>query len=306
MANVINQKERILSVIRANGPSLPVQIAKSIGLSPLFASAFLSELKADQKIKISNMRVGSSPLYFISGQENALENFVDHLGTREKEAFYLLKGKGVLKDEEQTPVIRVALRSLKDFAIPFKETRENEVKLFWKFFSLSNEEVKTRFDGNQNSSVEEKPKENLVDIQEDEKIKTEEVSDEKIRTEEVSEVPVKVLKESNFGGDLKNFLKKKDIELLETLSEKKKEFVGKIRIDTTFGKQCYYLIAKDKKNVSDNDFVVALQKAQVEKMPAFVIAPGELNKRAKEYISEWGNLVKFEKLEFSELEDAKI
>ena len=60
------------------------------------------------------------------------------------------------------------------------------------------------------------------------------------------------------------------------------------------------MIAKDKKNVSDNDLTVALQKAQSEKMPAIVMSLKELNKKGKEYVSQWGNLVKFEKMEFKE------
>src|SRR3989344_5056493 len=76
------KKEVILSSIKMRGPSLPVQVARVLEVEPLFASAFLSELKDEQKIKVSNLRVGSSPLYFIDGQEGMLENFVLHLYKR--------------------------------------------------------------------------------------------------------------------------------------------------------------------------------------------------------------------------------
>ena len=68
-------KEKIIFVFKKRGPSLPVHVAQETGMSILFASAFLSELLAEKKIKISNMKVGSSPLYFISGQEFMLEKF---------------------------------------------------------------------------------------------------------------------------------------------------------------------------------------------------------------------------------------
>ena len=80
--------------------------------------------------------------------------------------------------------------------------------------------------------------------------------------------------------------------------EKKKEFSARIRIDSSFGKQEYYLIAKDKKSVSDNDLAIALQNAQSVKMPAIVMSLGDLNKRAKEYVQQWNNMGKFEKMEF--------
>jgi len=80
-------KGNILSILKQRGPSLPVHIARETSLSILFASAFLSELLSERKIKISNMRVGSSPIYYILGQENQLENFSLHLNNKEKEAF---------------------------------------------------------------------------------------------------------------------------------------------------------------------------------------------------------------------------
>ena len=65
-----------------------------------------------------------------------------------------------------------------------------------------------------------------------------------------------------------------------------------------FGKQSYYLVSKDKKVISDNDLTVVLQRAQAEKMAGLVMCGGELNKKAREDLKEWGNLVKFEKLNF--------
>jgi len=63
--NALEIKERILSLLRRRGPSLPVHIAKETGLSILFAGAFLSELVADKQIKFTDMKVGSSPIYFL-------------------------------------------------------------------------------------------------------------------------------------------------------------------------------------------------------------------------------------------------
>src|SRR3989344_7538679 len=139
--STLSNKERILATMRLSGPSLPVRIAKSLGISPLFASAFLSELKSEEKLKISNMRVGSSPIYYLSGQENQLENFTMYLNQREKEAFHLLKENKLLEDSELEPVVRVALRAIKDFAIPVRVRIDGESKLFWKFFSINDSEI---------------------------------------------------------------------------------------------------------------------------------------------------------------------
>ncbi|MFC1682475.1 hypothetical protein ACFL0X_02575, partial [Nanoarchaeota archaeon] len=72
-------------------------------------------------------RVGSSPVYFLEGQERGLEGFSNHLKSKEKEAFDLLKEKKFLGDSEIEPAIRVALRAIKDFAVPF----ERDGKVIW-------------------------------------------------------------------------------------------------------------------------------------------------------------------------------
>src|SRR3989344_535146 len=111
MLNAQQIKERIIEEIKNKGPLLHTQAARAINLSPLFTSAFLSEIYREGKIMMSHMKIGSSSLYIIPGQEIMLEKFTEHLNQREREAFQLLREKKILKDEEQTPVIRVALRA---------------------------------------------------------------------------------------------------------------------------------------------------------------------------------------------------
>ena len=294
-----SSKETILSTIRTKGPSLPVQIAREINFSPLFASAFLSELKSEEKIKISNMRVGSSPLYYLPGQEQQLEKFVPYLNQREKEAFQKLKQGQVLEDSKQDPVVRVALRAIKDFAVSMKINVDGESKLFWKYFSLSDEEVTQLVEKGLGRKVVSKTKELEEASKEEETAKTEEVKPEILEeARPLAEKKKAKVKESEFAINVKDYLGAKEIEIMHVVAEKKKEFEAKIRIDTLFGKQVYYLIAKDKKNVNDNDLTLALEKARVEKLPAVFMAPGELNKKAREHLQQWGNLVKWERLEF--------
>jgi len=135
--NTTQIKEKIIEFIRQRGPSLPVYISKAIDNSILFTSAFLSELVSEKKIKISHMRVGSSPIYFLQGQEPQLEKFSDYLKSKEKDAFFLLKEKKFLQDSSQEPAIRVALRDIKDFALPFK--KDNEI--YWRYFTASESEM---------------------------------------------------------------------------------------------------------------------------------------------------------------------
>jgi hypothetical protein len=105
-------------------------------------AAFMSELVGEQKLKLSNMKVGGSPLYYIQGQEEQLQKFTEYLNHKEKEAFKLLKQSEILEDANQEPAIRVALRSIKDFAVPIKIIDQGQEKIFWKIHTLPNDKAK--------------------------------------------------------------------------------------------------------------------------------------------------------------------
>jgi phosphoribosyl-ATP pyrophosphohydrolase len=135
--NLAETKEKVVRFISEHGPSLPVHITKVTGMNLTFSSALLSELLADRKLKLSNLRIGSSPLYFIPGQEEKLEGFIANLKEPEKEAFKKLKQNKILADEKQDSVTRVALRSIRDFAIPLK----NKEKLYWKYYLFPDEKA---------------------------------------------------------------------------------------------------------------------------------------------------------------------
>src|SRR3989338_4401188 len=107
-------KEKILSTIQASGPTFPTRISRETSVSPLFIGALLSEMVSEKKLVMSKMKVGSSPLYFLPGQEASLENFLQYLNGKEREAVEKLKEKQILDDSSEDPATRVALRKLRD------------------------------------------------------------------------------------------------------------------------------------------------------------------------------------------------
>ncbi len=249
-------KEKILSVLRRRGPSLPVHISGETGMSALFASAFLSELFAEKKIKISDMKVGNSPLYFLPGQEPSLEKFSEHLKNRERDAFELLKEKKFLKDSEQQPAIRVALRSIKDFAIPFKKNEE----IFWRYFTVPESEFKLKG----------KP------IKSEKKIKREELDifDKEIKEKSKIKTPARKKtsqkKNEKFFNKVKEFLSAKSIEIIDIESFNKNELV--LRVNKEGEK---LLVAYNKKRINENDIVKANKKASEAGLPYIILSLGE-------------------------------
>jgi len=326
-------RKKIAGIIKLKGPSLPVHISRQTGINSLFAGALLSELANENIIKISHMKVGGSPLYFLQGQESSLENFHIYLPGKEKEAFSLLKKNKILQDNKQEPAIRVALRNLKDFAFSF--LKDNEV--FWRFYSVTEQEVRGILEPKEKEIVvvekrieepekiiktevieetieikKKKPVKKKIkkDIREDfkkikEKPKQEkqlEIGLKKLEKPEISEKIKKIRikkpkQKSYFVLSVIDFLRKQNIEILEEKDIKKKEFSAKVRVDSALGKIKLLCIAKDKKRITENDLRLILQKAQAIKLPALVVFPGELDKKAMLYSESWSSLLKLKKLE---------
>jgi hypothetical protein len=135
--------EDILSLMRMRGPLLPADVAKHVKTNILIGSAYLSELASRKKIKISSLKVGGSPLYFLQGQEEKLEEFASNLNEKELRAFEILKEQKVLRDTHLTPLMRVALQNIKDFAVPLTVTFDNKKENFWKWHLTSESEFET-------------------------------------------------------------------------------------------------------------------------------------------------------------------
>ena len=326
-------RDKIKSFIRLRGPSLPIHVSKEIKIETLFTSAFLSELASMKEIKISNMKVGGSPLYFIPGQEEELELSYTYLPGKEKEAFLLLKEKKILKDNELEPAIRVALRSIKDFAFPIMILLEGEKILYWRFHSMPDLQAKLLIENELKQKHEQAKTEEIAEKQkekekaeeerkrtsEQEKIKEAEEkkkSEEKeiIKPEEKkkaktekekpllelkpikAEKPKKPIEKSQFVNGITIKLITEDIEIIEEKLIRKKEFEAIVRVNSDVGKIKFLCIAKDKKSITDNDLTLGLQKARALKMPLLVISNGNLHKKAIAYLEQYSSLIKFKKV----------
>lgn len=131
---------KILNFLRFTGPSLPINMSKGCDIPTLIVSAYLSEMSENKQIKISHLKYGGSPLYYLPGQESYLENFVSHLNAHDREIFLKLKENGVLEDIKLEPLYRVGLRNIPDFAFPVRVVHNGQEKLFWRIYSLNDQQ----------------------------------------------------------------------------------------------------------------------------------------------------------------------
>ena len=114
MHNPLETSSKIVNFVNRNGPSLPVQISREINSNLLFAGAIMSELVRSKKLKISFLKVGGSPVYYVQGQETRLQDYYKYLNEKERKIYDILKEKKVLQDTKLEPWLRVAIRDIKE------------------------------------------------------------------------------------------------------------------------------------------------------------------------------------------------
>jgi hypothetical protein len=316
-------KDRILSIVKRRGPSLPVHVAKETQMSMLFASAFLSELIAEGKIKISTMKVGGSPLYYIPGQESMLENFSNFLKSKEKEAFLLLKENKFLVDKEQDPAIRVALRGIKDFAMPFK----SEEEIVWRYFTIPEEEFSMNPETTEEVKEEIKEEEKLEDkkervneeqpeiVEEEEKEEEEIIEEEETEQEELEEpvneklgkkqekpkkkkknIKITKKQDESFFNKIKEFLQKTSVDILDIIDINRGEIILKVKSE----EKQYLIFAFNKKNLNEKDIIASYKKASSMGLKYSMLCFGDIQKKIKELIFASKDLIEVNKIEETE------
>lgn len=306
MQNTDETKKRITSLLQNKGPSLPVQISREIKMTTLFISAFLSELKDENKIKISNLKVGGSPLYFLEGQESQLERFQQFLHPKEQEALQLLKKNKILKDSEQEPVIRVALRAIKDFAFSFKKDDE----AYWRYLNITEAEVKNILEPIKEIEIKPEIKQEPIEQAKEEKPKTEKPKAarkpkpqptlpefENPLALKKEPKPEKIKPKSEFVLKTIEFLEKNKFKVLEEKEYKAKEYNCTAQIKTDLGPIDFLTQAKDKKSISESDLDTLLRLAQTLPLPALLLYTGNLSKKAIEYEQKYYSILKTRKIE---------
>ncbi|MFT4303310.1 MAG: hypothetical protein ACMXYG_01985 [Candidatus Woesearchaeota archaeon] len=245
-------EQQIISFLKQNGPSTPAQFGKFMGITQLFASAMLGELSSTKKIKISALKIGGgSPLYYLIEDQEKLQNFANNLNSKDRQAYDLLKEKKVLRDSKQTPITRISLRAIKDFAVPLNIIRNNNKEIFWKWYLLSDKEaeqiIKSIFESENIGEINNNRQNNEINTSVDkeqkneikEEVKKQEVQEKQEALNENKQKIDNVTKTKN--EDLKNKTKiiKSDSKITDfnnsEISDKNQEFLTICK--TNFGKK---------------------------------------------------------------------
>ncbi|HSU73157.1 MAG TPA: hypothetical protein VLJ21_04900 [Candidatus Binatia bacterium] len=325
---VVDYRDTVLAFVRSKGPVLPVQIAKELRTEILMASAMLSEMTSKGTLRVSHLKIGGSPLYYIPGQEAMLLGFTKNLNEKDQRTLEFLRDNKVVRDQDQDALTRVSLRGIKDFAQPLNVTHAGTTEIFWKWQQVPDADasalikqiltasapapapaaqqqtvfapVPARAESVQAPVPKVKPQKPKVVKQ---KAVVKEPEPERIERRAVERVPATSFVHSDapitqtfledpalsdpFYKQIQDFCVKANIKILEhAMVTKKLDYDLIIQVPSPVGSLVYYAKARNKAKLNDTDLSGAFTQGQLKKLPAMLLAPGELSKKAQELLAK--------------------
>ncbi|MBU4501831.1 MAG: hypothetical protein KKA79_04510 [Nanoarchaeota archaeon] len=289
--NMQELKGQILELVKKNGPVLPVQISQKVASNILFTSAILSDLVRQNQVKISKAKIGSSPVYYVKGQESKLQMLYKNLKEMPKKMYDVLKEKKLVRDTDLEPWQRVAVREIKDFAMMLNVNYQDNQETFWKWYLMSQEEAKGKIvellkkempkpKKEENKEIREEPKKEEVkkEVKEEKKEEKQEKLEE--RKEEKKDL-------AEFYGLVNTYFTENRIRVIEEKSiRKNSEYEFVIEIPSALGDLKYFVKAKNKKKIGDAELNMSYTLGEKQKLPTIFLSTGELTKKAEKYLDK--------------------
>ncbi len=285
-------------------PVQPAMIASVLKTNSIMASAFLCELKDKGKLRITNMKIGSSPLYYLPDKPEHLESYVTSLNEKDQRTVEMLKAKKVVRENDLDPLSRVSVKSLRDFAYPLEVTYKDQTEIFWKYYLYSDKEVEPLIkelltEGDPQEAPAAAPAQAAAETaplpqptMPAEKPVLEHRSRAKpVKTAQTTipahpEKPVADTVEALCASDpflksLMEFFNEQRIRIIEhTVIKKKSEHDFVLLVPSVVGSIAFYAKAKAKARILPADLSSAFVGGQLRKLPALLLAPGEMSRAA--------------------------
>jgi hypothetical protein len=309
----LDYRDKIRSLAEQR-PVQPTEVAKELHTNSMLASAMLSEMAEKDLLKVSALKVGSSPVYYHPNHPEHLLNFVQHLHEKDRRTVALLQEKSVLRDQGLDVLTRVSLRTVKDFALPLEVSIDGVKEIFWKLYTLTDEQaaelIRQSLQPPEPAQEVKPAKSRKPRVRKPKLQQTLTVAEPAVASEPVlpgeqaaatqaapispsvpqqeTAAPVSnVVSADPFLQQLTTFFTANNIKILEQVVLKKKnEYDFLLQLPSPVGQLHYYCKAKNKAKVAEADLSHAFVQGQLKKLPVLFLAPGQLTKPAQELLKE--------------------
>lgn len=298
------QREQVIDLIKRLGPVVPNDLRKKLEVDTMLIGAVLSELTTRNILKITNLKKGSSPFYYLPGQEQQLESLTNYLNEKDQRTANWLKEVKVIPDKNLDLLKRVSLRKIIDFAKPLKaiDDKGSEI-LFWRYFLFPEQDAIYFLKNGGKEKEEVKPE--IIEEKKAEPIQTKlketiEISkdstnnilqqkemDLKLKQqitkdlqETTIEIPEPNFTATTFYNKVIAFFKENNIKVTRQDEISKKEYEFLIKIPSCVGEIVLLARALDKKKLKETDIAQALLTAKMLDVSCLFLITGEFSKKA--------------------------
>ncbi len=300
-------KNQVFEVVRVKGYVVPSDLTREFRTDTFVIGAVLSDLVHDKKLGITSVKIGGSPVYYAPEQKEKLQDLFKYLNEKDRGTFQLLLQQKVLADSEQSPLFRVSLRTIKDYAKPIEVTANGQTYLFWKWYLASEQEINEglRSYFSRISAVAPVPPPSPVlpaqsvaplpllvqaqaplvalepSLKKSPERKQKKISQQQPLVVVPQEAPPAVLIPADdfFAQRVAAFFQTKNMELLQFSVVKKGEIDCIVAIPSPIGSIQYYCKAKNKKKCSEGEIATAFVAGQMKKLPSLLLVSGEFSKK---------------------------
>ncbi len=203
-------KDNLLRFVRQNKYTTPTQVASDFETSTMIASAALSELAKENSIKITNLKLSSSPYYYDNNQRESLVELGEkHFSGNELNIFNKLRESQLINNASLTIPEQLAISKISDFAKPLDIKYDSSDLKFWVWYLRDINETREQIldylkgsnsqsSGTKKSSSKEESKiTKKVEVALEEETKKIEPQKEKIKEEIKPQPEVPVIKENS-------------------------------------------------------------------------------------------------------------
>ncbi|MBI5003004.1 hypothetical protein HZC31_06465 [Candidatus Woesearchaeota archaeon] len=302
-------KNQVLEVVRTKGYVVPSDLIREFRTDTFVMGAVLSDLVHDKKLGITSVKIGGSPAYYAIEQKEKLQDLFKYLHEKDRGTFELLRQQKVVLDTEQSPLFRVSLRAIKDYAKPIEVTANGQTYLFWKWYLATEQEINDSLRSHFSrltaitpvspappplasyqqpvaplqSVVQTAPlqvsAEQLVSKKAPERRQKKVAQQQPLVVPQEAPPAVLVPADDTFAQRVAVFFQTKNMQLLQFSVVKKGEIDCIVAVPTPFGSVQYYCKAKNKKKCSEGEIATAFVAGQMKKLPSLLLAPGEFPKK---------------------------
>lgn len=295
------------------GPIVPSEITRKLETDSMIISALISELIKEGLVFYSHKKIGSSPLYYVKGQESKMrERLEPELNIAEKKIVEFFEKNKLMLKANLSPQQRYMVDDLRDFVTPLTLNINGEDKIFYKHYSISTQtiydelkkkkiikKVKTDKSAPQ-SRLFDTPRKEFENKQDTKKVVEEKFGENNEKKEEEYTPKVERLKDEveyeEFDDLSEKFFTQYNLKVLEAESIRKNSEANFIVLTNYRIPQKYFVKYYKKKRISEKDINNAYTQSQLHKMPCIIITIGKLSKKSEESLEKLGSYVNVIKL----------